>query len=225
MICRSMNKVRPLPQGHTVSAFLQKVAFWLQGFGGHVGRGNLPPFRSSRFLLLLALGLAQQPASAEDVSTGASKAPEATTYQIRNVKFSGLLRPRDANNADGTTIVLYSAQPWKCMTWRLQPAGESAFHLKNLFTGKTFCADTNVSGPRQNVTQLPLAKDGNGAPAWQFVRLEDGSYKIADAKTGNVLTAVKAAGAYEATIVTASWQNLDEQKWRLEKMDPKDLTM
>ena len=158
-------------------------------------------------------------------SGGSDPAPEATTYQIRNVKHQELLRPKDANSAPGTPIVLYSAQPWKCMTWRLQPAGDSAFHVKNLFTSKTFSAGAETSAAQPSVTQVPLAKDGTDAPTWQFMKLEDGNYKITNAKSGKVLTAVKPESENEAKIVVAPWQNLDAQKWRLEKMDPKQLTM
>ncbi len=157
--------------------------------------------------------------------TFAADAPEATTYQIRNVKHQDLLRPRDANNATGTPIVLYPAQPWKCMTWRLQTAGESAFHLKNLFTGKTFSASADTNALQQSVKQIPLAKDGGESPTWQFSKLDDGHYKISDKKSGKVLTAKKAEGESEVKITVAPWENLDEQKWILEKMDPKQLTM
>lgn len=157
------------------------------------------------------------------LAAAAGQVPEATTYQIRNVKYGDLLRPKDANSATGTPIVLYSAQPWKCMTWRLQPAGADGFHLRNLFTSKTFCASTN--SPRQFVTQIPLAKDGADAPVWQFTKLDDGRYKITDRQTNKVLTATKVAGEYGARIVISEWQNSDEQKWTLEKIDPKQLTM
>jgi hypothetical protein len=155
----------------------------------------------------------------------AGDAPEATTYQIRNVKHQELLRPRDANSATGTPIVLYPAQPWKCMTWRLQPAGESAFHLKNLFTGKTFSASADTNAPTSFVTQIPLTKNGGESSAWSFTKLDDGNYKISDNKSGKVLTAKKSADESEAKIVAALWENQDEQKWILEKMDPKQLTM
>ena len=176
-------------------------------------------------LAALAVGLGNFCSVAEDASAKASQVPEATTYQIRNVKHQDLLRPKDANGATGTPLVLYSAQPWKCMTWRLQPAGESAFHLKNLFTSKTFSAGADTSVPQPLVKQVPLAKEDSESPAWQFTKLEDGNYKIAESKSGKVLTAVKAAGENEAKILVAPWQNLDEQKWQLEKMDPKQLTM
>lgn len=175
-------------------------------------------------LLVMALILGCGRAFAADTSVS-TNAPEATTYQIRNVKHQELLRPRDANNDNGTPIVLYPAQPWKCMTWRLQPAGESAFHLKNLFTGKTFSASADTNAPQQFVKQIPLAKDGGESPAWQFTKLDNGSYKISDSKSGKVLTAKKGADESEAKIVIAPWQNQDAQKWILEKMDPKQLTM
>jgi len=181
--------------------------------------------KSNLLLAALAIGLGNVCALAEDAPAKSNQAPEATTYQIRNVKHQDLLRPKDANGATGTPIVLYSAQPWKCMTWRLQPAGAAEFRLQNLFTSKTFSAGSDTSAPQPSVTQVPLAKEGGESPAWQFTRLDDGSYKITDSKSGKALTAVKAAGEYEVKIVVAPWQNQAAQKWQLEKMDPKQLTM
>jgi hypothetical protein len=178
-------------------------------------------------LIALAVSCGCACAIAEDAPANSkiANAPEATTYQIRNLKHQELLRPKDANNATGTPIVLYSAQPWKCMTWRLQPAGGSAFQLKNLFTSKTFCASTNTNAQQQSVAQVPFPKDGGESPTWQFTRLDDGSYKITDAKSGKALTAVKGSDDYSVKIVISPWQNLHEQKWQLEKIDPKQLTM
>src|SRR4051812_11964945 len=62
------------------------------------------------------------------------------SFQIRSQKFGQLLRPEDANNADGTRLVLYPAQMWKCMTWKRLPAGPSTFALQNHLTSKTFSA-------------------------------------------------------------------------------------
>ena len=175
------------------------------------------------FLIALAVCLGHTNVVAADAPS--NQAPEATTYQIRNLKYGDLLRPKDANGANGTPIVLYSAQPWKCMTWRLRPAGDSAFHLKNLFTMKTFSAGNDTNLPSPAVTQVPLAKEGSESPVWQFTKLSDGSYKITDHKSGKALTATKATGEYSVKIVVAPWQDSDEQKWQLEKMDTKQLTM
>ena len=154
-----------------------------------------------------------------------AQAPEATTYQFRNQKFGELLRPQDANSANGTRIVLYSAQPWKCMTWRLQPAGESAFHVQNLFTSKTFAPDAKSEGTEKAVEQVPMKKDAAEIPAWSFTKLEDGTYKITVTQSGKALTAVKGEKDYQIKIVVEAWQNHEEQKWGLQKIDPKQLTM
>jgi hypothetical protein len=145
-------------------------------------------------------------------------APEATTYQLRNQKYGELLRPQDANSANGTRIVLYPAQPWKCMTWRLQPAGD-AFYVQNLFTSKTFAADAAA------VVQVPFKKGGAETPAWQFGKLTEDFYKITDAKSGKALTAVKDENDGRLKITVETWRDEDSQKWRLEKIDPKQLTM
>jgi len=173
-------------------------------------------------------------ASVRAADVVSSQAPEAATYQIRNVQFGDLLRPKDANNAEGTPIVLYPAQPWKCMTWQLKAREASTaansnsptvFRIKNLFTAKTFCADVNADTTQHRVTQIRFPKNNDDTvPGWRFIGLGDGNYEIVDDKSGNAVTAMK-DGGYEIHIVTAPWENQNSQKWRLEKIDPKDLTM
>jgi hypothetical protein len=154
--------------------------------------------------------------SAEIATNSAPK-----SYQIRNVKYADLLRPEDANNANGTRIVLYPAQPWKCMTWKLLPAGDDTFHVRNHFTSKTFDgATTNDASP---VVQMPFGKDASARPAWRFIKLSDGTYEIADPKTGRVLTAEKDGGS--AKIALEPWHEQLEQKWELIETDPATLTM
>lgn len=155
-------------------------------------------------------------------NSSADQATAPKSYQIRNVKYGDLLRPEDANSANGTRIVLYPAQPWKCMTWKLFPAGAETFQLRNHFTSKTFAAgSTNqVAAP---VVQVPFAKEAGARPAWRFVKLSDGTYEIANAKSGQALTAVKEGGT--AKIVMEPWSEKPEQKWELIGIDPAQLTM
>ncbi len=41
--------------------------------------------------------------------------------QIRSRRFKDLLlRPVNASNKTGAPIVLYPAQSWKCMTWKIE---------------------------------------------------------------------------------------------------------
>ncbi len=178
---------------------------------------------STSLTCLIALSLLWNLVAAEP----ASKLPDASSagpasFQIRNKKFGDLLRPENANNATGTPIVLYPAQPWKCMTWKLHPAGESGYQLQNHFTSKTFAADAKAEQSAA-VTQVPFAKQQAERPVWHFTKLSDGTYEISDAKTGKALTAVKAANGLK--IVVQAWRESPEQKWELIPIDPSQLTM
>lgn len=140
------------------------------------------------------------------------------SYQIRNRKFGELLRPENANHANGTHIVLYPAQPWKCMTWKLVPTGASTFNLQNHFTSKTFEAKTNDAG--FTVVQIPWAREISSRPAWRITKLPDGFYRITDVRSGECLTA-----SSQDVILLAPWKEIPEQQWELVLTDPAKLTM
>ena len=140
------------------------------------------------------------------------------SYQIRNRKFDELLRPENANSTDGTHIVLYPAQPWKCMTWKLLPAGESAFYLQNHFTSKTFEAKTNLTG--SVVVQIPFAREASNRLSWHFTKLANGFYRITEGSSEESLTA-----SSESVITLAPWKETPEQQWELIVTDPAKLTM
>ena len=174
-------------------------------------------FIGSLFALAPGAFAADSAGGKSDLSATATE-----SYQIRNKKFGDLLRPEGANGAEGTRIVLYSAEPWKCMTWKLRPAGESQFHVQNHFTSKTFGGNTSHGGT--NVIQTAFAKAAGERPVWRFTKLADGSYQITDVKSGAALTATGGEGQ-SIRVVVAPWQNQDEQKWELEKTGPAKLTM
>jgi len=160
---------------------------------------------------------ASQPAAGKEAKPG--------SFQVRNQKYGNLLRPEEANSADGTRIVLYPAQPWKCLTWKFHASGDSRFQLQNHFTSKTFAAEAGADKAQAAVAQVPFAKKPEERPAWQFTKLADGSYKITDAKSGKALTAVKEEAGSAVRIVVQAWQESDAQKWELIEIDPKQLTM
>ena len=160
------------------------------------------------------------------VSVGAAdttNAPAALRgfFQIRNQKFGDLLRPKDANNAEGTRIVLYPAEPWKCMTWRLTATGDALYQVQNYFTSKTFAV--KADSQEKSVTQTAWSKEAGQRPQWRFTLLADGFYKICDAKTDEALTVKEHDGG--SGIVLAPWKDSAEQKWKLEEIDPAKLTM
>jgi len=171
-------------------------------------------------LIWLVSCLAVTGAFAAESTAAPAKAPTPTpeSFQVRNVKFGDLLRPEEANSADGTRIVLYAAQPWKCMTWKMHPAGESNFNLQNHFTGKTLAPSAKADGV---VIQVEFAKDAKERPAWRLTKLPDGLYQIIEVKSGMALTATSADGGVTLVPVAKG----DEQKWAVEKIDPSKLTM
>lgn len=189
-----------------------------------VRKNNIMKLGRKIALLIGCLFMLTTSAFAADNSGGKSdlSATATESYQIRNKKFHGLLRPEGANGAEGTRIVLYPAEPWKCMTWKLRPAGGSVFHVQNHFTSKTFIVNANHGNT--NVIQTAFAREAGERPAWRFIKLQDGSYQISDVKSGAALTAAGGDGQ-SVRVVVAPWQDKDEQKWELEKTDPAKLTM
>lgn len=169
-----------------------------------------------RLFAFLSLMLVAGAVLAEDTATAKSPALSGS-FQIRNKKFGGLLRPENASNANGARLVLYPAQPWKCMTWKVQSTN-SGYQLQNHFTSKTFASSAAPGKPQSPVTQAPYGAPAD-RPTWQFEKLSDGTYKISDPKTGNVLTGTSDG------VVTAAWTDKEEQKWELLAIDPSKLTM
>ena len=72
--------------------------------------------------------------------------------------------------------------------------------------------------------QTPFAREAGERPSWRFTKLPDGAYQINDVKSGAALTAIK-TDSQSVRVVAAPWQDKDEQKWELEKIDPATLTM
>jgi hypothetical protein len=119
-------------------------------------------------------------------------------------------------------LVLYPAQLWKCMTWKLTPAGESFFHFQNHFTSKTLASKGDQ--PEPAVLQTAVSPTKENRPAWRLTKLADGLYQIKEVKSGKALTAVDSGGG-NTVVVVAPWQDKAEQKWELIKTDPSKLTM
>lgn len=133
------------------------------------------------------------------------------SVQIRNVQFGLLLRPRDASNKDGAPLVLYPAQPWKCMTWTVGSTADGLTSLKNRFTSKTFATAADGS-----IKQVPF----DAAKPWKLEKLAEGHYRIFDpAAPTKALTARD-----EHTLVLDDWKDTPGQQWEVLPA-PSHLTM
>ncbi len=152
--------------------------------------------------------------------------PAPASFQIRNRQFKELLRPKEANNATGTPLVLYPAEPWKCMTWKVTRASESTFRLQNHFTSKTFGTETHTkdASGAETVVQMPFEKDKPGRD-WAIARLPDGTFKITEPQSGKALTARKSENGSGVQIVLEAFSGAEAQKWELEQIDPKTLIL
>ena len=129
------------------------------------------------------------------------------SHQIQNVAQEDLLRPRDASSRDGAPIVLYPHQDWKCMTWKLEPAGDDV-RLMNYFTHKTFYPDAQTEGSA--VSQHSAAKEPTDVERWRFVPVDGRNYKLEHAATGLVLTV-----SDDGKITIQKWNNSAAQQWKL----------
>lgn len=167
-------------------------------------------------LTTLALALSLATVKAEEPQSNAA-------FHIANVASGKVLRPYDARNQDGNPIVLYSLVPWKCVTWKFVPSGND-YQLQNLFTSKTLVASAATEGKTRFVVQTSWGKEASERPSWSFVKLSDGTYKIVDAKTGLALTAVPDE-KFGTRVALQEWKEQSEQKWKLQKVAPEDLTM
>jgi len=163
--------------------------------------------RNGRILILgLALGAVGLAWAEEPVVPG--------RYMLHNAAHGDLLRPKDARSDEGTPLVLYPEQRWKCLTWDIQPAGDAdgAVRLKNLFTSKTFRPDPAAGAPTAGV-QVGFSAQASDQ-VWKLRPQTDGTCRVEHAATGGVLQA-PAEGGWNAPVSVGPWDGSARQRWKL----------
>lgn len=140
------------------------------------------------------------------------------TYAIKNVKTGMLLRIKDANGKNGTPLVSYDPQNWKCMTWDFQSKGENTYQLVNLFTKKTF---QPVGEPKDAMLleEQPLLANG-GNQQYEFIKVEKGVYLIRLKATDLYVTPSDPEGSTNSTIELAGKKNGTLQQWSIYLQNP-----
>jgi hypothetical protein len=133
-------------------------------------------------------------------------------FQIQNKATNLILRPKDANGADGTQIVVYPKYDWRCLTWDLIPAGyPDIFTVSNYFTQKTF---QPTAGIKENTPVLQAAiRQHATLQQWHFTKAEGDYYKITMHGSDLVMT-VEGTGA-NAKVVLKKWDRSPAQLWKL----------
>nr|WP_068891143.1 RICIN domain-containing protein [Pedobacter panaciterrae] len=140
------------------------------------------------------------------------------TYAIKNVKTGMLLRVKDASGKNGTPLVAYDPQNWKCMTWDFQPTGENTYQLKNLFTKKTF----QPLGEAKDAVVLeeqPLISDAVNQQ-YEFIKVKKNIYLIKLKATDLYLTPSDPEGSTNSAIILAKKKDSPIQQWSIYLQNP-----
>ncbi|WP_293309540.1 RICIN domain-containing protein [Pedobacter sp. UBA5917] len=136
-------------------------------------------------------------------------------YAIKNVLTGMLLRVKDASAKNGTPLVAYDPQNWKCMTWNFIPVEGNTYQLKNLFTGKTF-------QPKESdiaLEEQPL-NPGNASQQYEFEPAGKDIYLIRLKGTELYVTPEDKKGATNSAIILAKKTKTKEQQWTIYEQSP-----
>ncbi len=162
--------------------------------------------RKRSYLLLLFLLVFTTMGIAQEISGN---------YAIKNLETGLLLRVKDANSKNGTPLVAYEPQNWKCMTWDFISAGDNVYQLKNLFTGKTFQQKAGSDG--STLEEQPLEK-GKEAQLYTFEAVGENIYRIK--LKGSTLYLTNNKAEVNAPIVLKPKTTDKNQLWQIYQQSP-----
>jgi hypothetical protein len=140
------------------------------------------------------------------------------TYAIKNVQTGMLLRIKDANTKDGTPLVAYDPEDWKCMTWDFKHIGANTYQLKNLLSGKTF----EPAGAISTGTPLheePINNTG-ASQQYDFEPAGKDTYIIKLKGTDLYITPSDEKGTTNSSIILAPKSGTKLQQWVIYQQSP-----
>jgi len=129
-----------------------------------------------------------------------------------------LLRVKDAQSANGTPLVAYYPENWKCMTWDFQHVEGNTYKLKNLFTSKTFQPVTEANAGVA-LEEQPLNAD-NIAQQSDFEPIDKDTFLIKLKGTDLYLTPSDKKGSVNSKIILAKKTNTKDQYWYIYRQSP-----
>ncbi|QDW24534.1 hypothetical protein FFJ24_006770 [Pedobacter sp. KBS0701] len=136
-------------------------------------------------------------------------------FAIKNVLTGMLLRVKDASGKNGTPLVAYQPQNWKCMTWNFIAVEGNTYQLKNLFTGKTFQPKPND----QILEEQPLTL-GSDIQQYEFEPAGKHTYFIKLKGTDLYLTPEDKKVTTNSAIILAKKTKTKEQQWTIYEQAP-----
>lgn len=139
------------------------------------------------------------------------------TYAIKNVQTGLLLRVKDANGKNGTPLVAYSPENWKCMTWNFRHVEGNTYQLQNLFTNKTFEPVSDSEQKQMTLQEQPLEPKKNQ----QYEFIKEGDYYFIRLKdTGFYITSPGNEVEVNAKILLMRKNNSNMQRWTIYTQNP-----
>ncbi|GAA4086117.1 RICIN domain-containing protein [Mucilaginibacter panaciglaebae] len=139
-------------------------------------------------------------------------------YAIKNVQTGMLLRVKDASSKNGTPLVAYYPENWKCMTWNFKKTGDNTYQLQNLLTNKTF---QPIGTPAANVAfnEQPLVPDNN-KQQYEFIPVKADIYLIKLKGTDLYITSADNRGGVNSAIILGVKRNTPDQLWSIYEQAP-----
>ncbi|MCS3737392.1 RICIN domain-containing protein [Mucilaginibacter dorajii] len=163
-----------------------------------------------KYLLQLAILMSLSGfASAQDIKGN---------YAIKNVQTGMLLRVKDAASKNGTPLVAYYPENWKCMTWNFKSTGSNTYQLQNLLTNKTFqpAAPANTDVPFE---EQPLIANAPNQQ-YEFIKVKQDTYMIKLKGTDLYVTPADDNGKVNSPIILTAKKNTPEQLWTIYEQVP-----
>jgi hypothetical protein len=139
-------------------------------------------------------------------------------YAIKNVQTGMLLRVKDAHSENGTPLVAYYPENWKCMTWNFKHVAGNTYQLQNLLTNKTFqpkgSADASVA-----LEEQPL-NTNSANQQYEFEAIDKDTFMIKLKGTDLYVTPSDKKGTVNSQIVLAKKTNTKNQYWDIYPQSP-----
>jgi len=162
-----------------------------------------------RLLLILSLISYSFFASSQDIKGN---------YAIKNVQTGMLLRVKDAASKNGTPLVAYYPENWKCMTWNFKKTDANTYQLQNLLTNKTF-QPVAAAGANVAFEEQPFSADDN-KQQYEFINVKKDTYLIKLKGTDLYVTPADAKGTVNSAIILAAKRNTIDQQWFIYEQAP-----
>lgn len=139
-------------------------------------------------------------------------------YAIKNVQTGMLLRVKDAHSKNGTPLVAYYPENWKCMTWNFKNTGANTYQLQNLLTRKTFQPVTEIAA---NVAfeEQPLV-DNDAKQQYEFIKVKKDTYLIKLKGSDLYVSPADEKGTVNSPIILAKKSNSNAQLWTIYEQAP-----